>query len=589
MCGTVKPVKKEGYLVAQRIPEQILQDIIAANDIVDIVGSYTALKKSGSSLVGLCPFHKEKTPSFHVSPDKQVYHCFGCSAGGNVIEFIKNIENLDFIDSVKFLADKAGINVTLTDFSAEDARNFERKKRVLEANVEAARFFRSTLFNEEGASALSYAKKRQLDDKTIATYGLGYAPSGWDGLLKHLTSLGFERDILAEAGLVTVSERGKMYDRFRDRLMFPIIDIRGNVIGFGGRIMSDEKPKYLNSNETIVFNKRNNLFSLNLAKKHSDRELILVEGYMDVISLYKSGIKNAVASLGTALTKEQARLMSRYADKVIICYDTDEAGIQATKRAMEVLDGTGLKVRVLELPDGKDPDDFIKNNGAAKFLEIKKTALTVTAYKINNLRKQYGAADDKLEFVSRSAEILAGNISDIEREMLVTSLSEETGIAASAIGSEINKIAKREVYKEKRGKKPVYEARQLKARENKEAAAERELIALCASEQDVISALGITEDNFLDQTHKKIITLLKQGKSASLIFSELSEEEAKTASKALSTPINYENNIKAAKELLKTMEKERYDRLLKEAADSGDITRLNALIYEHSKTKEGRD
>ncbi len=570
--------------MAERIPEHLIQEILAANDITDIVGKYVSLKRAGSSLVGLCPFHKEKTPSFHVSPDRQVYHCFGCGAGGGVVDFVKNIENLDFVESIKFLAERANIKIQTQDFSDKDSKLYEKKKAILEANLETARYFRSMLFAKEGAKAMEYAKKRGLSDNTIKIYGLGFAPETWDSLVKHLLSKGFKKDLLLEAGLIAMSEKGRAYDRFRNRLMFPIIDVRGNIIGFGGRALGEDKAKYLNSAETPVFNKRKNLFSLNLAKNSGTGELILVEGYMDVISLYQSGIKNAVASLGTALTAEQARLISRFAGTVTICYDTDEAGVNATERAIEIFDGLDIKIHILELPEGKDPDEYIKKNSAQLFIDQIKKSKTVSEYRIEKLKKKYDIKNDtqKIEYLGECVNILLGVKGSIERDFLVNKLANETGIGAQAIEAEINKKSRR---KERKSERDNMKQAVMPKRQNGQqySQSEKRLISLCTADRKLLLKFNITEELFKAPVHKQVISKLLENKDASLIVTEFADEEASYAASAMAMPLNYEDNEKAAAELINTIKKEQHDADVKKAISEGNIEALNALLLKKQR------
>ena len=353
-------------------------------DIEDIIGRYVQLKKTGSSTVGLCPFHSERTPSFHVSGRKQMFYCFGCHKGGDVITFIMEAEHLPYVDAVVFLANMVGLPVPQKNvFDTEIA---ELRKRVLEINRAAARFYFDTLFTAEGSAGLEYFKRRQLSQTTIRRFGLGYAPDAWDSLLKHLLAKGYALDDIKAAGLAIQSKTGgKHFDRFRSRCMFPIIDHRGNVIGFGGRTMDANNPaKYLNSSENLVFKKGQNLFALNMAKNTKADCLILCEGYMDVISLHQVGFDNAVASLGTALTPDQARLMCRYTENVVVCYDSDAAGKKATQRALEILPTAGLNVRVVTVTGGKDPDEMMKEEGGKeKFRRLLDAAFNSVDYRFS--------------------------------------------------------------------------------------------------------------------------------------------------------------------------------------------------------------
>ncbi len=570
--------------MAERIPEQLIQDIIAANDIVALVGQYVQLRRSGSSYVGLCPFHKEKTPSFHVTPDRQLYYCFGCGTGGNIVEFVKNMEHLDFVETIRFLADRAGIQIDTASFSEADKKRYEQKQRYLQMNKDAARFFREKLFSKEAGSAQAYVKKRGLSAETIKTYGIGYAPDEWDAVTKHLLQNGYAREELAQVGISTFTKTGKLIDRFRDRLMFPIIDVRGNVIGFGGRILGEGNVKYLNSPETPVFNKGQNLFSLQLAKR--SQELILVEGYMDVISLYQGGIRNAVASLGTALTAEQARLAAKYAEKVTICYDTDGAGVKAAMRAIEVFRGVDVKLRILSLPEGKDPDEFIKTNGAVKFNELLQKADTPAAFQIAQLRKKYSLTDEaqKIEYVEACTKVISAVPSGVEREVLRQRLAAETGVGSSAIENEIEKKRSRQ---EKKEKWNVSVPRSRPGTVPKSHTADK-IISLCLKDRSIYTKYKDTLADLLENPlHKKILEYLEETDDAAAIAVRFSGEEASGAAAALSMPVNYGNNDAAMRELIHAVRKESYNLKVKEAIESGDLSMLNTLLMKKNVNEEG--
>ncbi|MBE7063524.1 MAG: DNA primase [Ruminococcaceae bacterium] len=570
--------------MAKQIPDQLVQDIIAANDIVSLVGQYVPLRRSGSSYVGLCPFHKEKTPSFHVTPDRQLYYCFGCGAGGNSIKFVENIEHLDFVEAVRFLADRAGIRIDTQSFSEADQKRYEQRQRYLQMNKDAARFYRDCLFSADAKTAQEYVRKRGLGGETVKTYGIGYAPDEWDALTKHLLSAGYAREELVQAGLSSFTKTGKVIDRFRDRLMFPIIDVRGNVIGFGGRILGEGNVKYLNSPETPVFNKGQNLFSLQLAKR--SKELILVEGYMDVISLYQAGIQNAVASLGTALTAEQARLAAKYAEKVTICYDTDGAGVKAAMRAIEVFEGIDVRLRVLSLPEGKDPDEFIKANGAVKFSELLQKADTPAAFQIRQLRKQYTITDEaqRIEYVEACTKVISAVGSSVEREVLRQRLAEETGIGSSAIEAEVEK---------KRNRKKKSAQWNVKTPGPKVPAAIRshtadKIISLCLKDKTVYQKYKEELSDVLEApVHKKILELLAETDDAAQITARFENEESAIAAAALSMPVNYEKNDTAMRELMEALRKESYNQKVKEAIESGDISMLNSLLMKKNVKEEG--
>ena len=368
------------------ISESYLDELISRSDIADVVGSYVNLsKRSGSNLFGLCPFHNEKTPSFSVSPEKQIYHCFGCGKGGGVINFIMEIEGLGFQDAVAFLARRAGMPPP-EDGSSEETRS--RRGRLLDLNKDAARFYYQVLNSPAGAEAMAYMQRRQIDAPTAVRFGLGAAPDAWTELLKAMRAKGYNEQEMFEAGLIKRGKNGGFYDTFRNRLMFPVIDIRGSVLGFSGRALGDSEPKYLNSPDTPVFNKSKNLFAINLAKKCKDGPFILCEGNIDVVSLHQAGFTGAVASLGTSLTSDQARLLSRYTDQVVLAYDGDAAGIKAADRAIKIFEQLGMKVRVLRINGAKDPDEYIKRFGptlsAISYREVRTSLTTRSPRSVRN-------------------------------------------------------------------------------------------------------------------------------------------------------------------------------------------------------------
>lgn len=417
--------------------EEFLSELRMRTDIENLISSYVVLKRRGKTLVGLCPFHNEKTPSFTVYPESQSFYCFGCGSGGDAVTFLRKIENLDYIDAVKALADKAGM--TMPDESGYDKTISDKRRRILEANRAAARYFHSCLMAPEGREALEYLLRRGLTKKTIASFGLGFAPNSWHSLIDHMRSLGFTRQELVSANLANESiknDRKNVYDNFRNRLMFPVIDIRGNVVAFGGRVLDDSKPKYINTSDTLVYKKGQGIFALNLAKNgNSDRKLILAEGYMDVIALHQAGFTNAVACLGTALTKEQAGIIARYADEVILSYDNDGAGQAAATRAIQIFSKTGIKIRVLSLSGGKDPDEIIKNHGPERFRALLQGAANDTEYKILKARNKYDVSTDdgKVSFLNEATDVLSFISNSIEREVYASRLSGELNISKDAI------------------------------------------------------------------------------------------------------------------------------------------------------------
>ena len=420
--------------------EDYLQELIDKNDIVEYISKSVHLKRTGSTYKGLCPFHKEKTPSFSVSPDKQLFYCFGCGKGGTVINFAMQQENLDFVEAVKLLAEKCGMELP-DDAHRTNDNNLKKRQTIYKINSISGRFFYNKLFEPCGAAARDYIARRQMVQSTVNRFGLGYAPDG-NVLLKYLREQGFSDNEIVESGVVGKSENGDIYDRFRNRLMFPIIDIRKNIIGFGGRVLDDSKPKYLNSPETAAFNKSYNLFGLNLAKNSSDDYLILVEGYMDVIQLHQHGINAAIATLGTALTPEQARIIKRHKTEVIIAYDSDEAGQKATQRAIELLNEEGLRVRVLTMVGSKDPDEYIKINGVGAFRKLITDSQEQIEYKIKKLKAKYNLDDisQKSEYVNMAAREFITIKSPVEQELYVKKISAETGVSTESIFAEMTRL-----------------------------------------------------------------------------------------------------------------------------------------------------
>ena len=439
-------------------PEAFLDELIARNPIEDVVSQYVNLKRSGSNLFGLCPFHGEKTPSFSVSPDKGIYYCFGCHKGGSVINFEMEIEGLSYPDAVRALAKRAGLEVPEDE---QYQSRYRQQERLWALHKEAARFFHSRLYAPIGANALQYATGRGMPKSILTKFGIGYAPDSWTDLVDYLRSKNYTDQELRDSGLVTVSQKnGNLLDRFRDRLMFPIIDVRGNVIGFGGRIMnsSDKSAaKYLNSPETLIFNKRKNLFALNLAKKSKLGYLILVEGYMDAIALHQYGFDCAVASLGTALTEDGANLLSRYTEQVVLIYDGDEAGQNATQRAIPILEKAGLQVKVLKMRDAKDPDEYLKKFGADRFRILLEESANRVEYQLNAILKKYDLRDDeqKVQYLQESAGLIGSPTSAVQREVYGGRVAEAAGISEDAMRLEVNRALKRRTYQEKKKQEKI--------------------------------------------------------------------------------------------------------------------------------------
>ena len=439
-------------------PPAFLDELTARNSIEDVVGQYVTLKRSGSNMFGLCPFHGEKTASFSVSPDKGIYYCFGCHKGGGVINFQMEIEGLSYPDAVRALAKRAGMEVPEDE---QYQSKYRQQERLWALHKEAARFFHSQLYAPVGQQALQYALGRGMPKNVLTRFGIGYAPDSWSALVDALRQKGYTDQELRDSGLVTVSKKnGNLFDRFRDRLMFPIIDVRGNVIGFGGRIMNDKDKtaaKYLNSPETLIFNKRKNLFALNLAKKSKLGYLILVEGYMDAIALHQYGFDCAVASLGTALTEDGATLLSKYTDQVVLIYDGDNAGQNATRRAIPILEKAGLQVKVLQMRDAKDPDEFLKKFGADRFKLLLEESSNRVEYQLNAILKKYDLRDDdqKVKYLQECAELISSLSSSVQREVYSGRVAESAKISVDAMKLEVDRAYKRRVNREKKKQEKI--------------------------------------------------------------------------------------------------------------------------------------
>ncbi len=452
-------------------PQQFLDELASRNDIVDVVSSYVSLQRKGSNYFGLCPFHNEKTGSFSVSPDKQIYHCFGCKHGGGVINFIMEIENLSFPDAVRFLAKRAGMEVP---DDGEDKEAARRRQRILALNRDAARWFYQNLSRPEGAAVAAYLDKRKITRKTAMNFGLGASLDSWDSLLTAMLQAGYTKTELLAAGLVVQNQKGRLYDKFRNRLMFPVIDVRGDVVAFGGRVLDKSDPKYVNTQETAVYSKRRNLYGINLAKKTKRPNFILCEGNIDVITLHQAGFDNAVASMGTALTVEQTRLLSRYTKELVLCYDNDTAGQMATEKAIALLEDSEFTVRVLQLPrrlvDGvyskQDVDDFIKLHGPAAFEALLNGSENQMDFRMEAVAAKYDLAEGeaKISYAEEVSRLIASLPSAVEREVYAGRAAEKAGISREAMLLEVKRAF---------GKRKSQEKRQIQ-RENLNVAALRQ-------------------------------------------------------------------------------------------------------------------
>ena len=481
-------------------PPSFLDELAARNPIEDVVGQYVSLRRSGSNLFGLCPFHGEKTASFSVAPDKGIYYCFGCHKGGSAVNFMMEIEGLSYPDAVRALAKRAGMEVPEDE---QYQSRYRQQERLWALHKEAARFFHQKLLEPQGANALNYALGRGMPKSTIINFGIGYAPDSWTDLTDALRKKGYTEEELKESGLVMVSQKnGRLFDRFRDRLMFPIIDVRGNVIGFGGRIMKkdDNAAKYLNSPETLIFNKRKNLFGLNIAKKTKLDYMILVEGYMDAIALHQYGFDCAIASLGTSLTEEHAVLLSRYTENVVLIYDGDQAGQRAAQRAIPMLEKAGLSIKVLTLKDAKDPDEYLKKFGADKFKNLLNESSNRVEYQLNAIRKKYdlNADEERVKFIAEAAEFVSTLGNAVQREIYGTRAAETAGISYEAMKIEVGKAYKRRLARERKKQERISLA-PAAALQPKSRSIRYENMKSAMAEENVI-ALALRSPALLDQT-----------------------------------------------------------------------------------------
>lgn len=555
-------------------PENFINELVERNDIVDVVSGYVRLsKKSGSNMFGLCPFHSEKTPSFSVSPDKQIYHCFGCGKGGGVINFIMEIENLSFPEAVEFLAKRANMPIP----EETDDRESRKRRRMLELNRDAARFFYSQLSTPAGGAAHRYMKERRISPATAKNFGVGYAPDTWDSLEKAMRAKGYTDYEMFDAGLVRKGKNGGFYDVFRSRLMFPVIDVRGNVIGFSGRILGEGEPKYMNSPETLVFNKSRNLFALNLAKKSKNGYIILSEGNIDVVSLHQAGFDSAVASLGTSLTPEQARLISRYTNEVIIAYDNDGAGIKASQRAIGILEKLDIKVKVLRVTGAKDPDEFIKLKGADAFRALLESSENQIDYRLRTVTVKYDLSVDeqKVEFLKEASDLVARLPGAVERQVYAMRVASLAGVSADVVAKEAERRRKRLVSQAARAsereqtrpeRQAQPEAKELRYDDPASAAAEQGVIRLLYLEPELVKSPLLPESGefsspVLAHIYGEIASRLRRGDAVTTatLGSALTQQEMsllvdilqkpETLSRAESALSDYTHRIRERREL----------------------------------------
>ena len=578
------------------IPEAFLQELVERNDIVDVVGSYVRLtKRSGSNLFGLCPFHSEKTPSFSVSPDKQIYHCFGCGKGGGVINFIMEIEGLTFPEAVEFLAKRVGMAMP----EQEDNREAKKRRRMLELNRDAAKFFYSCLSGPGGGPALDYMAKREITPATAKRFGLGYAPDTWDSLIKAMKELGYSEYELFDAGLVRRGKSGGHYDAFRSRLMFPVIDVRGDVIGFSGRILGDGEPKYMNSPETLVFNKSRNLFGLNLAKKSKSGHIILAEGNIDVVMMHQAGFDSAVASLGTSLTPEQARLISHYTREVIIAYDSDGAGKKAAQRAIGLLDKLDVKVKVLSMSGAKDPDEYIKTKGADAFRNLLDKSENHIDYRLQTVTDKYDLSVDeqKVAFLKEASDMVARLPGPVERQVYAIRIAGMAGVSNDVVVQEVERRRKKLTRSAQRldAKNQAHPERQFQPKEKEfryenpeSAAAEEGLIRLLYLDQGICRGKPLPEpEEFSSPVLARIYSVLKskfeKGEIISMatVSAVLLPQEASLLASVLQKPEMLRNGEKALSDYIGRIKRQN------ELAHSAEDLRELAERLKETKGYEG--
>ena len=576
------------------IPAQFIDELMARCDIADVVADYVPLTRKGGSLWGCCPFHSERTPSFHVVPERQMYKCFGCGKGGGVINFIMEIENLSYPDAVRFLAKRAGLEVPEEH---GDGGFRKRRERLLALNKEAARYFHSVLHSPAGRAGVDYLfGKRRLSKATVTRFGLGMAPDGWDKLITEMKSKGYEKSELLEAGLVVLSKEGRVYDRFRNRVMFPIIDLRGDVIGFGGRVLDDSTPKYLNSPDTPIFNKGRNLFALNIAKKNRRGRIIRTEGYMDTLSLHQAGFDCAVASLGTALTGDHAQLLARYTKEVVIAYDGDGAGVSAAQRAIGLLEKTGMKVRVLRMKGAKDPDEFIGKYGAEAFAKLLDQSENHIEYRIDQVKGKYDLTDDaqRVEFLKEAVPILAQLPSPAEREIYGARCAELAGVSAEVVTQEVKRERSRLSWKAKQQKerRDLTPTVQLQPKERalrydniRSARAEEGVLRLVVLDPELFGSAAVLEpEHFSAPLLGKVFGLLRarwtSGLSVSLaaLAGELEPAEMSHLSGVLTQPESLQNGARAMRDYIEIIETEAEKRRL--AGESEELLAMQKKLLE---------
>lgn len=542
------------------IPQDYIYELTQRSDVVDIVQSYVQLRRRGRTYTGLCPFHNEKTPSFVVYPETQSYYCFGCGAGGGVINFTMRYKNLEYVEAVKELAARCGMPAP-----NEDDTTGKQRTRILSVNKDTARFFFNCLNAPTGTQARAYWRGRGLSDATIKRFGLGYAPDSFHALLEHLRGLHYTEEEMLDAGVIKRSEKGSLYDVFRNRVMVPIFDLRGNVVAFGGRVMTDEKPKYINSPETLAYKKSRTVFALNIAKKSTGKKFILCEGYMDTISMHQAGFTTAIACCGTALTAEQVKLISDYTEEVVLCYDSDEAGQKATARAIELFSASPVKISVLKVPDAKDPDEFIKKFGADRFAMLVDGSANAIEFRLMQVKAKYDLAtpDGRVSYIKEAIGVLAGRATPTERDVYAGRMAEETDVAKAAILNQLTTAVKARMRANAKKKERALLQQGVSARINIPYSqggqkalgvvfAEQQLIMAILKNPDFLPTIAarIRPEQFISEDMRSVyVSLLQKGQDKqymelSVLSAELPAETVALLSRMLAQ--NYDVGVSAA-------------------------------------------
>lgn len=578
--------------------DDLIEEVRSRNDIVDVIGSYVKLQRRGSSYFGLCPFHNEKSPSFSVSPAKQMFYCFGCGAGGNVFTFLMEYENFTFPEALKSLADRAGVDLPEVEYSEEAKKQRDLKSAVLEVNKMAATFFYYQLRAPQGAKAMEYLKNRALSDETMRRFGLGYAGPYSDALYRYLKQKGISDALLKESGLMSVNERQGMYDKFWNRVMFPIMDVNGKVIGFGGRVMGDAKPKYLNSPETIIFDKSRNLYGLHIARTSRKKYLLVCEGYMDVISMHQAGFTNAVASLGTALTSQHASLLKRYTDEVILTYDSDEAGVKAALRAIPLLKAAGIATKVLHMDPYKDPDEFIKARGTEAFEERIAQAENSFLFELSVLERSYDMRDpeSKTRFHQAAAARIAGFELELERENYIEAVAAKYHVSFEGLRRMVMNCLMQGV--PARTEQPQVRRQAPKEKDDGIRKSQRLILTWLSEYPQLFATISryIRPEDFSDELYRKVAGMLygqmEQGElNPAKITSCFTEpEEQRVVAQLFNTELRVESDAEREKAMKETIYKVVEHGIARKTAelDPTDIAGLQKLVDAKRRLQEIR-